>query len=164
MASYKSTVAAFVCIGLAVVNIQSLLFPILASYGGQWAAAHKGGQFGWGDLAFYPQTKLFPFDVILYVVGVAALFGLVFKSLPKMQSMKLLKIYIALALLPLVWAILNFAGGFNYSKCHIPSQYYTCTNPAGRIWQRLILHAATVVVTLGLVIVAKKINQPKATS
>jgi hypothetical protein len=160
--SYKTTAAVFAFIAVTVINIQSLLFPIFASYGGQWARVRNEGMFGWGDKAFYPQTELFPFDIILYIASMTILAVMALKWLAKMQSRKLLKMYVAIASLPFAWAALNFFIGFDYSKCNLPSEYYICENPAERIWQRLILHLTIIVATLALIAVVKMINNRKS--
>lgn len=139
---------------LLVLNLQNLLFPIFASYGGQWARIRKGGAFGWGDLAFYPQSNLYPFDIILYIAALLVIFWFIRKCWKSREFKKIPRFYLYAGALPFAWAIIVFVTGFDYQNCNLPSQYFSCSNPTKRIVLRLATQAIIVLLTLAFMKIA----------
>lgn len=129
---------------LILINLQSFVFPVFVSYGGQWARVKRGG----GDQAFYPQTSLYPVDMFLYIAVLVFVAWLARKYILQRNFNSLLRLYLIAGIMPIVWAVLALLSGFNYQKCNIPSTAYTCQNPSGRIIQRVLLNIMIVALTL----------------
>ena len=144
-ASFTKTILAFFTFGvLPILNLQSILFPVLASYGGQWARIRKSG----GDTAFYPRTNLYPLDVLFYISVLIFLVWIVIRTYKNKNRTNILKLYLIASVFPFIWAAITFISGFNYKKCNLPSPYFSCQNPERRILQSLLLHMLIVGVSL----------------
>jgi len=145
--SVKSVILVFISLAFIGINLQSLTFPIFASYGGQWARVRSGAAIDVNDRLFYPQIKLYLAITLVYIV---VLFLLSWKTLGYIfigKFRKFLKSYLVICTLPFVWSVLSFAVGFNYNKCNNPASF-VCKNPNHRIIEKLSLHLIIVGLTL----------------
>lgn len=151
MNRYKQLFSRTACMGyllfLSLIFMMiSVLFPLYASYGGQWLSGYGRRD---SDLAaghyvhqFFPSTQLFPIDDLVYVAIIVGLIvWAIKKSLHNGKLYAFKAVYVLFFVLPFLWYGTEILIGFNYSNCRTPDSYTNCYDPSGATRNKLVDHA-----------------------
>jgi len=125
--------------------IQNLIVPLFLSFGGSyqkltWVRVRGG---------YYPQSHLFPVDVLVYAVVLFGLAGIAYWTLKRRAYRWFWTVCVCAWALPFGWAAATFAAGFDQRNCHIPAHLLAtrhCYDPHGPIYSILILQGIAILV------------------